>query len=37
MPVDPQSPIEEFEQIAAQVPVFHITTDQAAPEPPAVC
>jgi F420H(2)-dependent quinone reductase len=37
IPVDPNAPIEEFEKFTAEVPVFRITTDQSAPERPAVC
>jgi hypothetical protein len=37
IPVDTDAPIEDYEQIAAEVPVFRITTDQSGPERPAVC
>jgi F420H(2)-dependent quinone reductase len=30
IPVDPQAPVETFEQIAAQYPVFRVTADEAA-------
>ncbi|MFJ2031511.1 hypothetical protein [Streptosporangium sp. NPDC087985] len=33
IPVDPQAPLEEFEQIAAQYPVFRITPDRSASPP----
>jgi hypothetical protein len=33
VPVDRHAPVEEFEQIAPQVPVFRITTEQPAPKP----
>jgi hypothetical protein len=30
IPVDRHAPLEDFEQIAPQIPVFHATTEQAA-------
>ena len=33
IPVDRHAPVEDFERIAAQFPVFRVTTDQPAPEP----
>jgi hypothetical protein len=33
IPVDRHAPVEDFEPIAAQFPVFRVTTDQAAHEP----
>ncbi|WP_030911224.1 nitroreductase/quinone reductase family protein [Streptosporangium amethystogenes] len=33
IPVDPQAPLEEFEQIAAHYPVFRITPDRSASPP----
>ncbi|MEU8251940.1 nitroreductase family deazaflavin-dependent oxidoreductase [Nonomuraea sp. NPDC048916] len=35
IPVDPQAPLEDFEQIAAQYPIFHITPDRSAAPPAA--
>jgi hypothetical protein len=32
IPVDRRAPLEEFEPIAAQIPVFRITPDQPDPE-----
>jgi hypothetical protein len=37
IPVDRNAPIEDFEQIAAQVPVFRIRTDRSSPNLRAVC
>jgi hypothetical protein len=33
IPVDRHAPLEEFEQIAPEIPVFRITADQAAHDP----
>jgi hypothetical protein len=33
IPVDRQAPLEEFEQIAHEIPVFRVTTDQAPRDP----
>ena len=33
IPVDRHAPVEEFEQIAPQIPVFRVTTERAAHEP----
>jgi deazaflavin-dependent oxidoreductase (nitroreductase family) len=30
IPVDPEAPIEEFEQISPRIPVFHVTPDPSA-------
>ena len=32
IPVDPQAPVEDFELIAAQYPVFLVTAEKAAPQ-----
>ena len=33
IPVDRHAPVEAFQQVAAQIPVFRVTTDQPAHEP----